>query len=468
MKQIKISDATMKQISEDFRLSFKEKIEFSKLLDKLGVDVIELEGISNARIDSLRIKSVAAVISDSIIAVPVELNDESIECTWSAVKEAKHPRLQVSVPTSAVQIEYLLRKKPDAMIEAVRAAVTKCASLASDVEFIAEDATRSEQSFLTSVLKTAIDAGATTVTICDTASSMLPSEFADFISLQREKLPELNKVTVGICTSNTIALADASAIAAVAGGAEQIRAAAYPIDYASVANIARILDAKSDTLGVSFGIKTTQLSRIIEQVNWVCQPGKKNPLSENANHGGEDIYLTAHDDVNAVTLAAKKLGYDLSDDDCIKVYNAFSAIAAKKEKVGLKELDAIVASSAMQVPPTYKLDTYVITSGNTISATAHIKLTKNGQPTEGVYIGDGSIDAAFQAIEKITGCHYELDDFQLQAVTEGREAMGQTVVKLRSGAKVYSGRGISTDIVGAGIQAYLSALNKIIYEEEVE
>ena len=151
----------------------------------------------------------------------------------------------------------------------------------------------------------------------------------------------------------------------------------------------------------------------------------------------------------------------------LKVFGAFGQIADKKERVSLKELDAIVASSAMQVPSTYKLDTYVITSGNTISATAHIKLTKNGQPVEGVYIGDGSIDAAFQAIEKITGCHYELDDFQLQAVTEGREAMGQTIVKLRSGGKVYSGRGISTDIVGAGIQAYLSALNKIIYEEEV-
>ncbi len=468
MKQIKISDATMKQISEDFRLSFKEKIEFSKLLDKLGVDVIELEGISNPRIDSLRIKSVAAAITDSAIAVPVELNEKSVENTWCALKEARHPRLQVSVPTSAVQIEYILHKKPDAMIEAVRSTVAKCASLCADVEFIAEDATRSEQSFLTSIIKTAIEAGATTVTICDTASSMLPIEFSDFIDLQYEKLPELKNATLGICTSNAIAMADACAIEAVSRGAEQIRAAAYPIDYASLANIARILDAKSDALGANSAIRTTQLSRIIEQVNWVCQPGKKNSAQIKNDHDSSDIFLTEHDDVTAVTLAVTKLGYDLSEDDSLKVYNAFKQIAAKKEKVGLKELDAIVASSAMQVPPTYKLDTYVITSGNTISATAHIKLAKNGEPVEGVYIGDGSIDAAFQAIEKITGCHYELDDFQLQAVTEGREAMGQTIVKLRSGAKVYSGRGISTDIVGAGIQAYLSALNKIIYEEEVE
>ena len=181
---------------------------------------------------------------------------------------------------------------------------------------------------------------------------------------------------------------------------------------------------------------------------------------------GDTVYLTAHDDIAAVTKVAQQLGYDLSEDDCMKVYDAFKGIAAKKEQVSSKELDAIIASAALQVPPTYKLDTFVITSGNTISSTAHIKLTKNDTLMEGVSFGDGPIDAAFVAIESITGCHYELDDFQLQAVTEGREAMGQTVVKLRSGGKVYSGKGISTDIVAAGIHAYLSALNKIVYEEE--
>ena len=129
-------------------------------------------------------------------------------------------------------------------------------------------------------------------------------------------------------------------------------------------------------------------------------------------------------------------------------------------------MDAIVASAAMQVPPTYKMDSYVVTSGNTISATAHLKLHKQSKVVEGVSIGDGPIDAAFLAVEQITGQHYELDDFQIQAVTEGREAMGQTVVKLRSAGKVYSGRGISTDIVGASIHAYINALNKIVYEED--
>ena len=160
----------------------------------------------------------------------------------------------------------------------------------------------------------------------------------------------------------------------------------------------------------------------------------------------------------------RKLGYDLSSDDEKNVYEAFLPIAAQKP-VGERELDAIVASAAMQVPPTYILESYVINSGNIITATANLKLTKNGIPMQGIAIGDGPVDAAFLAIEQAAGCHYELDDFQIQAVTEGREAMGSSLVKLRSKGRLYSGNGISTDIIGASIRAYLNALNKIVFEE---
>lgn len=458
----------MKQASGELRLSFKEKIELAKLLDKLGVDFIELEPIKNPRIDSLQIKSIVSAVGDSRIAVPVELlNDESIEKTWSALKNARAPRLQVIAATSPVQIEYLFRKKPDAMLDAIGKTVAACRALCADVEFVADDATRSEGDFLAKAIVTAISAGASTVTLCDTAGAMLPSEFADFIRSQYSVVPALKNVTLGICCSNSLAMADACAIMAVAEGASQIRATALPTAEVSLASVVRILSAKSDTLEASVGVKTTQLTRITSQIDWLCHTGKTNTAAADENIDNE-TYLTAHDTKEAVTSEAAKLGYDLSDEDLEKVYTAFKQIADKKENVSVRELEAIIASSAMQVPSTYKLNTYVITSGNNISATAHIKLEKNGGFVEGVYIGDGSIDAAFQAIENITGCHYELDDFQLQAVTEGREAMGQTIVKLRSGGKVYSGIGISTDIVGAGIAAYLSALNKIIYEEEVE
>ena len=465
MNKIKLSDVTMKQAADGFSLSFKEKIELAKLLDKLGVSVIELEGIQNARIDSLRIKSIATAVLNSIVAVPVQLTADSPARVWAALQQAKFPRLQVCGAVSAVQMEYLFHKKPDAMKAAIVETVAACKALCADVEFLADDATRADPAFLAATVKAAIDAGATTVTVCDTAGLMLPAEFAQFVKDLYEAVPELKMVNVGVSCCNALAMADACAIASVAEGVTELKAAAYPIDTASIANLAKLLSARGDAFGAGASVEMTQLSRIMDRVCQICQGGKAKGASLAAEQTDAGIYLTAHDDVAAVTKVAEQLGYDLSEDDSMKVYEAFKRIAAKKEQVSSKELDAIIASAAMQVPPTYKLDKFVITSGNTISSTAHIKLMKNGEPREGVSIGDGPIDAAFVAIESITGYHYELDDFQIQSVTEGREAMAQTVVKLRSGGKVYSGKGISTDIIAAGIHAYLSALNKIVYEE---
>lgn len=466
MNHIKISDITMKQVAENFSLSFKEKIELAKQLDKLGTAVIELEGLENPRLDSLRIKSVASAVTDSVVAVPVALSEDSVRNTWNALRLANHPRLQVCASVSPVQMEYLFHKKPDAMLTAIAQITALCRSLCEDVEFIAQDATRSEPALLKQAITAAIDAGASTVTVCDTAGTSLPEEFGAFIGNLYETVPALKSVCLGVNCANTIAMADACCVAAAAQGAAEIKAAAYPIDTANLSHVARILDAKGEHLGVQCGIHVTQLSRAIAQINRMCQPGqsKASPFDGSIQEDS-GIFLTAHDEIGAVLKAVERLGYDLSEEDGVRVFEAFRNIAAKKEQVSIKELDAIVASAAMQVPPTYILESYVITSGNTISATAHMKLHRADTVLEGVCIGDGPIDAAFQAIERITGHHYELDDFQIQAVTEGREAMGQTVVKLRSGGKVHSGRGISTDIVGASIRAYLSALNKIVYEE---
>ena len=467
MNQIRISDITMKQAADGFSLSFKEKIELGKLLDKLGVSVIELEPIQQAKIDSLRIKSIAMAVKNSIIAVPVALNAESVQLTWNALKEAKKARLQVCAPVSSVQMEYLFHKKPEAMLASIKETIENCCAVCADVEFVADDATRSDPAFLYNAVNTAIAAGATTVTVCDTAGAMLPNEFTAFIRELYANVPALKEVTLGVSCADDLSMADSCAIAAVRYGAGEIKGAAYRLNAVSIPNVAKVLSAKGEFYNAACSVRTTEMKRIASQIAWLCQPGrgKTAPIS-GMQADDNDTFLTAHDDVRAVMKVAERLGYDLSEEDGAKVYDAFRVIAAKKEKVGTKELDAIIASAAMQVPPTYKLESYVITSGNTISATAHLKITKQDKVMEGVSIGDGPIDAAFVAIEQITGQHYELDDFQIQSVTEGREAMGQTVVKLRSGGKVYSGRGISTDIVGASIRAYINALNKIVYEEE--
>jgi len=468
MRMIKISDITMKQGTKAFSLSFREKIELAKLLDGLGVSVIELEGISGSRTDALRVKSVAAAVRESTVAVPVALDEENIAEVWNALKGAKHPRLQVCAAVSSVQMEYLYHKKADAMLEAVKKAIACCRALCPDVEFVADDATRSDEGFLESILSVAIKAGAATVTVCDSAGNMLPEEFGAFVSALYEKIPALETVSLGVACNNGLSMADACAIAAVCRGAGEIKAAAYPVQAASLPNVARIMAARADTLGASCSLRIAQLSRSISQITWMCQTerSKTSPFDSGVRQEEGGIYLTVHDQIESVLQAVEQLGYDLSEEDKPKVYEAFCQIAAKKEKVSIRELDAIVASAAMQVPSAYQLDTYVINSGNTISSSVHMKLRRGDGVLEGICLGDGPIDAAFLAIEQITGQHYELDDFQIQSVTEGREAMGQTIVRLRSGGKLYSGRGISTDIVCASILAYLSALNKIVYEEE--
>ena len=467
MRQIRLSDMTMKQAGQGFTLSFREKTELAKLLDALGVSIIELEGVGESRSDALRVKSIAQAVVNSTVAVPVALNEANIEAVWNALKDAKAPRLQVCAPVSSVQMEYLSHKKADAMLEDIAATIASCRTRCADVEFIADDATRADRQFLEKVLTRALEAGATTVTVCDSAGTMLPEEFSCFVAGLYELVPGLKDVTLGVACNNALSLADACAIAAVSQGAGEVKAAAYPINCTNLAHVAEILQARKDSLQAVSSLYTAQLSRSVGQITWLCQTEKrKTSPFDNGVAQVDDIYLSVYDETASILKAVAGLGYDLNEEDQVNVVEAFRDIARKKEQVGIRELDAIVASAAMQVPSTYQLESYVINSGNTIASSAHLRLKKDGVTLDGVCIGDGPIDAAFLAIEQITGRHYELDDFQIQSVTEGREAMGQTIVRLRSGDKLCSGRGISTDIVGASINAYLSALNKIVYEDE--
>lgn len=470
MDQIRISDITMKQTGKELSLSFKEKLEIPKLLDKLNVDVIEIEGIVHPKIDAIRIKSVASAVKNSIVAVPVALSAESVDTTWNALQEAKHPRLQVFASVSPVQMEYLFHKKPDAMLKAIEETVTACCTKTSEVEFIADDATRSDSAFLYKALKTAIAAGAKIVTVCDATGEILPSELETFLDGIIENVPEIKDVVLGIACSNELAMADACAIASIRHGVREIKAAAYQVNQISLPNIARLLATKGNAFDVTSSVRTVEMKRIIKQIDWMCQTtrSKNSPFDNCVQEVAEELTLTSRDNMTTVLKAVEKLGYDLSEEDGAQVWEAFQKIVCSKEVITSKELDTIVASAAMQVPATYVLDSYNITASNASSSMAHMKLTKDGQQLEGVALGDGPVAAAFLALENILGCHYELDDFQIRSVTEGREAMGEALVKLRSNGKLYSGRGIATDIVGSSIHAYINALNKIVYEEAGE
>ena len=470
MRDIRVSDITMREAaaSKALSLSFKEKLEIVKILDRIGVGSIEVEGIESSKVDSLRIKSIASLVKNSTLAVPVKMDDESIEAVWSAAKGAKSVRLQVEAAVSPSCMEYIQRSKADALIADVAAAVAKCAELTDDVEFVAIDATRTDVAYLAKIIDAVVKAGAKTVTVCDAAGSMLPEVFAQFIADLYEATPQLKDIDLGISCCNNLNMADACAVAGVMAGASLVKATSYPMGVVALDNVARILAAKADSLGAQSHVRVTELKRAMNQVARLCcdERSKGAQFTGTVSEAVEGVVLTASDDQDTVMQYVERLGYSLSDEDAAAVFEAFKKIAANKERVGATELDAIVASAALQVPPTYTLEGDVINSGLSFKATSHISLLKNGELVEAVSLGDGPIDSSFKSIESVVGKHYELDDFRIQAVTEGREAVGESVVKLIADGKVYSGRGISTDIVESSIRAYINALNKIAYEEQ--
>ncbi|MBQ1450394.1 MAG: hypothetical protein IIZ12_05645, partial [Eggerthellaceae bacterium] len=209
MREIRISDVTMRRAigMKEMSLSFKEKLEIAKILDHLGVSTIEVEGIENAKADSLRIKSLASLVRNSALGVPVKLDAENVELVWSALKDAVHPRLIVKAAVSPARMEYVYRKKAGAMLEDVVATIAECRKHTDDVDFIANDATRADGAFLREVVSRAIEAGATTVTICDAAGAMLPEEFAEFIRSLQADVPALADVTLGISCSDELYMA---------------------------------------------------------------------------------------------------------------------------------------------------------------------------------------------------------------------------------------------------------------------
>lgn len=471
MKTIQISDLTLRlnETQKNPVSSFREKVEIMKEMDRLCVDVIETTCRKEQKADALLLHTAAPLLRHSALSCACELSTEGIDAAWDAIKAAAKPRLLLSVPTSSVQMEYLCGCKPKVLLERIPALVAHAAALCPEVEFAAVDATRSEPEFLRQAIQAAIDAGATTVTLCDTAGVLLPDEFGDFLRKLQETVPALQKVCLGAECSDKMHMGAACMVAAVQAGATLLKTAIGSGELLPVSAFSDILKLRGDSLELSCALNQPVLEQACGRIRDMlsAKQSARSPFTAGVQALDEAILLHAGDDRATVAACVSKLGYELSEEDLARVYESFRRLSEKKD-IGSRELDAIVASSAMQVAPTYRLKTFVANSSNVMSATAQIELEKNGKLLQGISLGDGPIDAAFLAIEGIVGHHFDLDDFQIQAVTEGREAMGEALVKLRSNGKLYAGRGISTDIIGASIHAYISALNKICYEEAQE
>lgn len=462
MRKIYVSDFTLRELSSErnVQLLFREKTAIAKCVDSFGADAVELSEIKNLKEDTIVYRTIASAVSNSAVCIPVGFTAQGVEDAWNCVKDAAKPCLQVALPTSTVQMEYSYHYKDKKMLvkieELCKAAKEKC----TNVEFVALDATRADRNFLINAFKTAEASGATAVTICDDAGICLPDEFAELVKSVKAECG----VPVYVQVSDNINMSVAIAADAVIAGADGVKTAVTGKNVLLTDEFADIISVKGESLGITTSLQTTEIHRDIDEMLKGISQNTYISEDESAEDSA-DVFLDSSSTLTQLSDAVSNLGYDLSDEDIGKVYKALMRVCEKKSGVGAKELEALIASSAMQVPSTYHVKSYYTTSGNLITAMANITLTKDDEEISGVSTGDGPIDAAFRAIESGIGYHYELDDFQIQAVTGGKESIGSAFVKLRSNGKLYSGNGISTDIVGASIRAYVNALNKIVFEE---
>lgn len=461
MKKINITDITLKKLSQDRQVSllFREKTAIAACADKLGLNAVELAAVKNVREDTIVCKTISQNIGKSTLAIPVGFSEEDVQVAWECVKDSPSPRLQVELPTSTVQMEYTYHMKAEKMLEKIRVLCTKAKELCNDVEFSALDATRADEAFLTEAVKAATQNGATIITVCDDTGTALPDEIAALV----KKVKENTDAKVYVQLSDSIGMAVASAVEAIRAGADGIKCAMAGEGTLSVGMLSNALTARSREIGAQTTLENTKIHASIEEM--LSKINHEAYETDDTVSEKKKILLDADSSLSDVALAAKVLGYDLSDEDNGKVYKGLLQVCEKKGSVGAKELEALIASFAMQAPSTYHLESYSTNSSNLSSSMSQVCLKCGDEILSGVSTGDGPIDSVFRAIEQSIGFHYELDDFQIQAVTDGKEALGSAVVRLRNGGKLYSGNGISTDIVAASVRAYINALNKIVFEE---
>ena len=459
MRTIVTSDITLRVAAEEKKesLSFREKLQIVKSMDASGIDRIELPRMDGKKETAVVYRTIAQTAANCAVALEAGVTEEEIAAAWDIICDAKKPVLQIVIAGSTVQMEYLYHVKAPQMLEKITALVTTAKTFCSDVELVIRDATRAEDGFAAKCAKTAEDAGAASITLCDDSGAFFPEDYAALIASVKKACT----LPVYVEPSDALNLAAACAVAAIRAGADGVKAACGAGKYLSIDVFADIYRAKGEAMDITCALDITAIHKTMAAIALAEQTDDTAEIAQEA----EAALLNPSSTCEEVASAVKGLGYELSAEDNGRVYEEFCRVTEKKGSIGARELEAIVASSAMQVPSTYHLVNYVVNSGNIITATANVTLERDGERLSGVSIGDGPIDAAFHAIEQIIGHHYELDDFQVQAITKGREAVGTSLIRLRANGKLYSGNGISTDIIGACIRAYMNALNKIIYEE---
>jgi 2-isopropylmalate synthase len=477
-------------------LNPKEKLEIAQALADLGVDVIEAGFPISSKGDFESVKEIAGSIKGPVICGLARAIKADIDAAYKAVKHARHPRIHVFLATSKIHMQYKLKKAEEEILRLAVEYVKYAKGLCDDIEFSPEDASRSERGFLFRVVEAVINAGATTVNIPDTVGYSEPEEFGDLIQAIKENVPNIDKTVISVHCHNDLGLAAANSLEAIKNGARQVECTINGIGEragnASMEEIVMAIKTRRDIFkDLDTQIKTKNIykvSRLVSKLTgFVIAPNKAivggnafrheagihqdGVLKERTTYEiikpedvgftGTGIVLGKHSGRHALSERLKELGFNLTLAQLDKVNERFKALADKKKTLFDDDLVSIVEDEIKLIKPLWKLEGFEVNSGTKITPSARVDLEYHHKSLSAKSSGDGPIDACFKAIDKITGVKGELQDYRIEAVTKGKDALGEVGLKLEAKGKVVTARGSSTDIIEASIRAYLNALNKI-------
>ncbi|MDF2878732.1 MAG: 2-isopropylmalate synthase [Clostridia bacterium] len=501
---VKIFDTTLRdgEQSPGCSMNLAEKLEMAHQLERLGVDVMEAGFAIASPGDFASVKSIAKNIKNTTVASLARALTKDIDAAAEALKGAKYPRIHTFIATSDIHMQYKLKKTKEEVLATAIEMVKYAKKFCQDVEFSAEDASRSNPAFLYQIFEAVIAAGATVINVPDTVGYTSPDEFVALIKGIKENVPSLHKADLSVHCHNDLGLAVANSLAAVRAGATQIECTINGIGEragnAALEEIVMNLQTRKDLYQLDCRVHTKEIyrtSKLLSSITGVRVQPNKAIVGENAfahesgihQHGmlankstyeimtPESIGLTEnkmvlgkHSGRHAFEDKIKSMGYELDQEALTIAFEQFKILADKKKDVTDRDIEALVCRRMVQIPEAYKLDRFVINSGNTITTTSSMRLlSKTGHILEEVVSSyDGPIDASYKAIDKLVGRKFILEDFVINSVTGGTDAQGEVNVKIKNKDRVYNGHGVSMDIVEASILAYISAINNMFYEQE--
>lgn len=496
---IRIFDTTLRdgEQSPGASMNMKEKLEVAKQLARLNVDVIEAGFPISSPGDFEAVKMVAQEIQGPTIAGLARATNADIDRAWEALLYATKPRIHTFIATSDIHLQHKLKKSREQILDIAVAAVKRAKSYCEDVEFSAEDASRTDIGYLAQVVEAVIDAGAIVVNIPDTVGYGIPDEFGALIATLFQRVPNIGKATISVHCHNDLGLAVASSLAAVKAGAGQVECTINGIGEragnAALEEIIMALDTRRDVFDVTTGINKTEIyraSRMVSDVTGLVVQANKAIVGSNAfaheagihQHGvmqerttyeimdaqciglsESKLVLGKHSGRHAFEARLKVLEYDLSQEDLDKAFARFKEVADKKKEIFDEDIEAIVADEVYSIPETYQLKYMTVMTSLEGVPTATIKIGTGDGDLIDCAMGVGSVDAVYRTIDQLVNIPHCLIDYTVKSVTGGTDALGEVTVKLGDDKNVYTGRGASLDIVEASAKAYIQAINKLVY-----